>query len=182
MDDLDDQAALAAFRRGDSGPFVALVERYHRVVYNAAYNILRRADDATDVTQTVFLRVIERLDDYDSQYRFFSWLYRIAVNEALDVLRRNGRQDPLDDDVELPDLEGRDPETLLDRAQQSARLRDCLLHLPTGDRTVLTLRHYAELSYEEIASALEIDEATVKSRLFEARKHLRLRFTRMEVH
>jgi RNA polymerase sigma-70 factor (ECF subfamily) len=182
VDDLDDRAALAAYRQGDSGPFVALVERYHRPVYNAAYNILRRADDATDVTQTVFLRVIERLDDYDPQYRFFSWLYRIAVNEALDTLRRNGREDPLDDDVELPDLEGRDPEALLDRAQQSARLRACLLRLPTGDRAVLTLRHYAELTYEEIADVLEVDEATVKSRLFEARRHLRRLFIRVEVH
>ena len=182
MNDTDDRAALDAFRGGDRNAFVVLVERYHRPVYNAALQILRRADDASDVTQTVFMRVIERLDDYDPHYRFFSWLYRIAVNEALDVLRRNGRDEPLDDEIELPDLEGRDPESLLDRAQQGRHLRACLARLATGDRVVLTLRHFAELSYDEIAVVLEVDEATVKSRLFEARKHLRRLVIRDKVH
>lgn len=181
-DDENDQAALTAFRHGDRTAFVGLVERYHRPIYNAAYTILRRADDATDVTQTVFLRVIERLDDYDPTYRFFSWLYRIAINEALDVLRRNRRENPLDEALDVPDLEGRDPESLLDQSQQQARLREYLMRLPTGDRTVLTLRHFAELSYDEIGAVLEIDAATVKSRLFEARKRLRRLYVRIEVH
>ncbi len=182
MSDIDDQVALAAFRGGDRSAFVALVERYHRPVYNAAWHILRRADDASDVTQTVFLRVIENLDDYDPQYRFFSWLYRIAINESLDVLRRNGREEPLDDEIDLPDLEGRDPESVVERLQQSRHLDACLSRLSPGDRTVLTLRHFAELSYDEIAVVLEVDEATVKSRLFEARKHLRRLVVRDKVH
>ncbi|MET0505004.1 MAG: RNA polymerase sigma factor [Luteibacter sp.] len=182
MSDADDQASLAAYRSGDRDAFIGLVERYHRPVYNAAFTILRRVDDASDVTQTVFLRVIERLDDYDPHYRFFSWLYRIAVNEALDVLRRNGREDPLDDDAEVADLDGCDPEALLQQAQESDRLRGCLMRLPTGDRTVLTLRHFSDLSYDEIAVILEIDEKTVKSRLFEARKRLRRLMIRIEVH
>lgn len=180
--DREDQAALSAFRRGDRTALIGLVERYHRPVYNAAYTILRRVDDATDVTQTVFLRVIERLDDYDPRYRFFSWLYRIAINEALDVLRRNRREDPLDDAIDIADLEGRDPESLLEKSEQSARLRACLMRLPSGDRTVLTLRHFAELGYEEIAVVLEVDAATVKSRIFEARKRLRRLFLVSEVH
>jgi RNA polymerase sigma-70 factor (ECF subfamily) len=182
VSDIDDQVALAAFRGGDRSAFVALVERYHRPVYNAAWHILRRADDASDVTQTVFLRVIENLDDYDPQYRFFSWLYRIAINESLDVLRRNGREEPLDDEIDLPDLEGRDPESVVERLQQSRHLDACLSRLSPGDRTVLTLRHFAELSYDEIAVVLEVDEATVKSRLFEARKHLRRLVVRDKVH
>ncbi len=182
MNDREDQAALAALRGGDKSAFIELVERYQRPVYNAAYTILRRSDEASDVTQTAFLRVIERLDDYDPQYRFYSWLYRIAINEALDVLRRHGREDPLDDTVDIPDPENRDPQALLERAQQGEQLRACLMRLPTGDRTVLTLRHFAELSYEEIAVVLEVDEATVKSRLFEARKRLRRLVTRNEVH
>lgn len=182
MHDDDDRAALAAFRGGDREAFVTLVERYHRAVYNAAYLILRRVDDAGDVTQSVFLKVIERLDDYDPQYRFFSWLYRIAVNEALDVLRRNGREEPLDDSVELPDLDGGDPESRFEQAQQSQLLRGCLMRLSASDRTVLTLRHFADLSYDEIARALELDEKTVKSRIFEARKRLRALLTRLPVH
>jgi len=182
VNDREDQAALAAFRRGDHSAFIDLVARYQRPVYNAAYTILRRVDEASDVTQTVFLRVIERLDEYDPNYRFYSWLYRIAINEALDVLRRHGREDPLDDAIEIADPVDRNPESLLDRAQQGEQLRACLMRLSAGDRTVLTLRHFAELSYEEIAHVLELDEATVKSRLFEARKHLRRLVIRSEAH
>jgi RNA polymerase sigma-70 factor (ECF subfamily) len=172
VSDDDDQAALAAFRRGSREAFIGLVERYQRPVYNAALWILRRPEDASDVTQTTFLRVVERLDDYDPQFRFFSWLYRIAVNEALNLLRRNEREEPLDDDVDLPDGSG-DPESRLVQSQANGRLRRCLMRLSTQDRIVLTLRHFSELSYQDIAQALDLDEKTVKSRLFEARKRLR---------
>ncbi len=180
VSDSEDQAALAALRNGDRSGFIGLVERYHRPVYNAAYTILRRVDDASDVTQTVFLRVIERLDDYDPNYRFFSWLYRIAVNEALDVLRRNGREDPLDDEIDVPEREGLDPASLFERAEVGAHLRACVMRLSAGDRAVITLRHFAELGYDEIGDVLEIDEATVKSRLFEARRRLRRLMARAE--
>lgn len=182
MHDDEDQLALAAFRSGDRHAFIGLVERYQRPVYNAAFWVLRRPDDAADVAQTVFLRVIERLDDYDPQYRFFSWIYRIAVNEALDVLRRNGREEPLDDDIDIPDIPGGDPESVLARAQDAERLRRCLLRLPTPDRIVLTLRHFSDLSYDEIGQVLELDEKTVKSRIFEARKRLRALVAPQMVH
>ena len=182
MHDDEDQVALAAFRSGDRDAFIGLVERYQRPVYNAAFWVLRRPDDAADVAQTVFLRVIERLDDYDPKYRFFSWLYRIAVNEALDVLRRNGREEPLDEDIDIPDVPGGDPESVLARAQESQHVRRCVLRLSPNDRIVLTLRHFSDLSYEEIAQVLELDEKTVKSRIFEARKRLRALLTPLMVH
>jgi RNA polymerase sigma-70 factor (ECF subfamily) len=173
VDDDDDRAALAAFRRGDRTAFIGLVERYQRPIYNAAFWILHRPEDAGDVTQTVFLKVIERFDDYDPRYRFFSWLYRIAVNEALDLMRRRGREEPLDDELEVFVGEGDEPESRLSRTQEAERLRRGLRRLSTGDRTVLTLRHFSDLSYEEIGRILEVDEKTVKSRIFEARKRLR---------
>jgi len=182
VQDDDDQAALAAYRGGRRDAFIGLVERYQRPIYNAAFWILRRPDDASDVTQTVFLRVIERLDDYDPRYRFFSWLYRIAVNEALDVLRKNRREEPLDDDVDLSDVDGAGPEQLVARAQDEEQLRRCLLRLSLNDRLVLTLRHFSELGYDEIGRVLELDEKTVKSRLFEARKRLRLLIDHQKVH
>ena len=182
MHDDEDQVALAAFRSGDRNAFIGLVERYQRPVYNAALWVLRRPDDAADVAQTVFLRVIERLDEYDPKYRFFSWLYRIAVNEALDVLRRNRREEPLDDNFDTPDVPGGDPESVLTRAQESEHLRRCVLRLSTNDRIVLTLRHFSDLSYEEIAQVLELDEKTVKSRIFEARKRLRALLTPLVAH
>ncbi len=102
MDDGTDQSLVERWRGGDREAFSALVVRYQKPIYNAAFWILRKAEDASDVTQTVFLRVAERLDEYDAHYKFFSWIYRIAVNESLNMLRRSGREEALDDEVEFP--------------------------------------------------------------------------------
>jgi len=114
-----------------------------------------------------------RLEDYDHRYKFFSWIYRIAVNESLNLLRRNGREEELDEDVEPPAGDSVNPEWQLGEAQKSGRIRHALMSMSANDRMVLMLRHFSELSYEEIAGILELDEKTVKSRLYEARRRLR---------
>ena len=106
MDSETDAVLVERCRSGDRDAFATLVVRYQRPIYNAAYWVVRRPEDASDVTQNVFLKGAEHLDDFDPQYRFFSWIYRIAVNEALNMLRRNGRDEPLDDEIELPDENG----------------------------------------------------------------------------
>ncbi len=174
MDDDADKLLVERCRNGDREAFTELVVRYQRPIYNAAFWVLRRAEDASDVTQIVFLRVAERLEDYDARYKFFSWIYRIAVNESLNLLRRNGREEALDDEVDLPGSERDDPERRADAAELSARLKSALLRLPTADRMVMTLRHFSECSYEEISQILDLDEKTVKSRLYEARQRLRV--------
>jgi RNA polymerase sigma-70 factor (ECF subfamily) len=178
----DDKELLERFRNGDRAAFTELVIRYQKPIYNAAFWVLRKAEDASDVTQTVFLKVVERLDDYDPQYKFFSWIYRIAVNESLNLLRRNGDHDELDDEAEFEGLQSASPEWRLDEAQRSQRLQHALMRLSTNDRTVLTLRHFSECSYQEIAQVLEIDEKTVKSRLFDARQRLRALLADLQVH
>lgn len=173
MDDTTDQALIERFRSGDREAFGELVVRYQRPIYNAAYWILRKPEDASDVAQTVFLRVAERLDEYDDRYRFFSWIYRIAVNESLNLLRRSERDEELDDDTDLPGSESDDPERRADDAEAAARIRSALRRLSAGDRMVITLRHFSECSYDEIGEILDIDVKTVKSRLYEARQRLR---------
>ena len=168
-----DQALVERCRRGDWSAFTELVIRYQGPIYNAAFWVLRRAEDAKDITQTVFLRVAERLDEYDSKFKFFSWIYRIAVNESLNLLRRNGREEALDDEVELPGRDDDDPERRANDAEVSRRIESALMRMSTNDRMVLTLRHFSECSYQEIAEILAVDEKTVKSRLFEARQRLR---------
>jgi RNA polymerase sigma-70 factor (ECF subfamily) len=168
-----DHALLARYRNGDRDAFAALVVRYQRPVYNAAFWILRKTEDASDVTQDVFLKVAEQLDDYDPDYKFFSWIYRIAVNESLNLLRRNRREEALDDDVDLPASEREDPERKVGEAQLKRRIQEAMMRMGTNDRMVLSLRHFSECSYEEIGQILDIDEKTVKSRLFEARRRLR---------
>lgn len=173
MDNEADEVLVERYRKGDRDAFATLVVRYQRPVFNAAWWVLKSAEDASDVAQNVFLKVAERIDDYDPQYRFFSWLYRIAVNESLNTLRKHGREEPLDDEVDVPGPDGDDPERKLRDAELTARLRKAMAKLSTNDRTVVVLRHFSELSYQEIAQVLDLDEKTVKSRLFEARQRLR---------
>lgn len=173
VDEEADRALVERFRNGDREAFGELVIKYQRPIYNAAFWILRRVEDANDVTQNVFLKIAERADEYDAQYKFFSWIYRIAVNEALNVLRRNGREEELPEDLELPDSERADPERQVSDGELASRIRGALMKMSTADRTVLTLRHFSECSYQEIGQVLDLDEKTVKSRLFEARARLR---------
>jgi RNA polymerase sigma-70 factor (ECF subfamily) len=175
IEENDDVAVVERCRNGDRTAFGELVVRYQRPVYNAALWIVRKPEDASDVAQTVFLKVVEQLDDYDPRYRFFSWIYRIAVNESLNLLRRNGREEALDEDVELAAEASADPERQLDVKERAERVRRALLEASTTDRTVLMLRHFGELSYDEIAHVLDVDPKTVKSRLFDARHRLRER-------
>jgi RNA polymerase sigma-70 factor (ECF subfamily) len=172
VDNETDLELLERYRKGDRDAFSDLVVRYQRPIYNAAFWVLRRAEDASDVTQTVFLRVAERLDEYDPKYKFFSWIYRIAVNESLNLLRRNRHEDALDDEIDVPDGEGANPEWQAGKAETSKRIQNALMSMNTNDRTVLMLRHFSECSYQEIGQILELDEKTVKSRLFEARHRL----------
>jgi RNA polymerase sigma-70 factor (ECF subfamily) len=176
VDNDDDSELVERCRQGDREAFTQLVVRYQRPIYNAAFWILRSADDAKDIAQDVFLKVAERLDEYDSHHRFFSWIYRIAVNESLNVMRRGGHEAPLDDDAEATvEDAAAGPEALVSRRERADKVRRALLQASATDRAVLTLRHFGELSYEEIANVLDIDEKTVKSRLFDARARLRER-------
>jgi RNA polymerase sigma-70 factor (ECF subfamily) len=172
-DEDDDRLLVERHLHGDREAFTALVVRYQRPIYNAAFWILRRHEDAHDISQTVFLRVAERADEYDPKYKFFSWIYRIAVNESLNLLRRHRHEDELADDVDIAGEESAGPERQASAAQLARQVRSAIMSLGTNDRLVLTMRHFQECSYEEMAQILEVDEKTVKSRLFEARRRLR---------
>ena len=173
VDNDPDIALVERCRNGDWAAFTELVVRYQRPIYNAAFWMLRRAEDANDITQIVFLKVAERLDEYDPRFKFFSWIYRIAVNESLNLLRRNKREEALDEEIDLPGPESADPERQASAAEVAGRIRSALMKMTLNDRAVLTLRHFSECGYEEIGQILDLDQKTVKSRLFEARQRLR---------
>ncbi len=157
---------------GDGSAFEPLVARYEKVLFNVALRMLGDREDARDVTQTAFVKAWEHLASYDPSHRFFSWLYRIMVNESLNLIARRRRQVPLD--AELPSPERADRQAEADELME--RLQAALLALPQESREVLVLRHFAEQSYQEIAWTLGIAEKTVKSRLFTARQRLGERF------
>lgn len=178
----DDKAQVERYKAGDNAAFAVLVHRYQRPLYNAAYRVLGNAEDASDVTQVVFLKVAERLDEYDSQYKFFSWIYRITINESLNLRRHNDHEVLLGDGVDtLLQVDG-GPDWQYSVHELGERVQQGLMQLKIDDRIVLTLRHFSELSYREIADILALDEKTVKSRLFEARRRLGMLLKDMQTH
>jgi RNA polymerase sigma-70 factor (ECF subfamily) len=146
----------------------ALVDRYQQRLFNVALRMLGNVQDAEDVTQTVFFNVFHKLRTYDPTYRFFSWIYRMTVNESLNLLKRRKPTDTLEDDLEI--LAGG---AAADRADAEDRVGSALLSLKPDDRAVVVLKHFVSFSYQEIADVLEIPVQTVKSRLFTARERLR---------
>ena len=168
-----DAARVRDCLAGNPQAFAALVERYEKPVFNVAVRMLRNPEDARDVAQTVFLKAYQNLSSYDPQFKFYSWIYRMAINESLNMLRRNGREQALDEETDIPGEESANPEWQLSEAQVSRRVQAALMRMKADDRVVITLRHFSECSYREIALILELDEKTVKSRLYEARSRLR---------
>ncbi len=146
-----------------------LVNRYHRSVFNVALRMLGNVQDAEDVTQTTFGNAFAALDSYDPKYRFFSWIYRMAVNESLNTLKRRRNVVWLDGHFDVPAAGGAS-ESATDAEDRVGR---ALLELKPDDRAVVVLRHFVSFSYEEISDVLGVPVNTVKSRLFTARERLR---------
>ena len=166
-----DETLVDRCRRGDAGAFRLLMVRYERALYNAAYRVLGSVDDARDVTQTAFMQVAEGLDEYDPAHRFFSWIYRITLNAAHNLLRGNRRKEALAEQEPRP--QPADPESRAVESELSFRIQKALMQLSEDHRVALTLRHFSGCSYREISVILGIEESTVKSRLFEARQRMR---------
>ena len=168
---LDDDAGLVQqCRAGNREAFTVLVLRHQKTVYNVALRVLGHPEDARDATQNVFLKVFEHLDSFDPRYRFFSWIYRIALNEAMN--RRSRRQQSTALTNEEPDgVPG--PEAVVAGEQTGKAVEGALQRLVAEQREVVVLRHVADLSYEEMAEVLQVPEKTVKSRLHSARMRLR---------
>jgi RNA polymerase sigma-70 factor (ECF subfamily) len=170
MNDESDGALVRRSCNGEVAAFEALVRRHEKTVFNAAYRMLRDREEARDVAQTVFLKVYEHLGDYDPSYKFYSWIYRIAINESIKSLQR--RKPTAEADSEVPDG-APGPEGDYDRGQLSDGVAAAMMSLRTEYRAVIVLRHFMDCSYEDMAAILELPEKTVKSRLFSARQLLR---------
>jgi len=162
-----DAALVNDCKRGDRRAMSQLVSQYQRPVFNAAYRILGNMDDAADTTQIVFLKVFEHIADYDSKFKFFSWVYRIAINESLNQVKKRHKQEPLADSQASP---WRGPAEEFDAARLSSRVQGALMLLSDDYRTVVVLKHISGCSYHQISEILQVPEKTVKSRLYSARQ------------
>ena len=169
-EDSDDVTLVRRCCGGDRQAFGTLVVRYQKTVYNAALRMLHDREEAKDVAQTVFLKVYENLGKYDPKFKFYSWIYRIALNESINALQRRRPTEGLD--LDAPDGEP-GPEESLGQRQAHAGLQRALMTLREEYRAVVVLRHFVGCSYEDMGEILGVPEKTVKSRLFSARQLLR---------
>ena len=151
MSKTDDTKLIERCMTGDREAFEALLVEYEKPVYNAAYRMLNSPDDARDVTQTVFLKVFERFDQYDPSRRFFSWIYRITLNESINWLGKSNRMEPLTIEAAF---EGKGPEQQVESDRTSANVQAALMTIKSDYRSVVVLKHFLGCSYEEISQIL----------------------------
>lgn len=164
-----DKVLVVKCLSGDKNAFGELVNKYQLPMYNTVLNIIQDTDDAKDILQRSFIKAWENLDSYNADFRFFSWMYRIVLNETLNSARKK-KSNP----TELTDfLEQDTPHDKLVRKETVNRLAFAISKLNADSRAVILLRYFEDMSYAEMADVLEIDEKTVKSRLFSARLKLR---------
>jgi RNA polymerase sigma-70 factor (ECF subfamily) len=183
-----DVALVERVRDGDISAYDTLVHKYERQVFRIAQNITQNREDAEDVMQDAFLKAYEKLDQFQGNSKFYTWLVRIAVNESLMRLRkrRSGKMVSIDEDVETEegsvprDLAdwAPDPEQNYSQSELKQILEKTIKGLPPGFRVVFALRDVDGLSTEETAEALNLSIPAVKSRLLRARLQLRERLTR----
>lgn len=166
---MDDEALVRAGLAGDTEAFSELVRRYERPLYNLALRTLRDAEEARDATQSAFVKAWLHLAQFDQRRRFFSWMYRITLNECLTRRSRRKQGGPLDERFVDP---GQTPEEQAEDRELRLQLDGAVARLSDQHREVIVLRHWLQLSYDEIADALQVPAKTVKSRLFSARSRL----------
>ncbi|HEX6034307.1 MAG TPA: sigma-70 family RNA polymerase sigma factor [Anaerolineales bacterium] len=165
-----DRDLIQRARRGDAEAFGELVTRYQMSVFNVCYRLLRERAEAEDMAQETFIRAGERLQTFDEERLFGPWVRRVAANVCLNHLETQKRTAELDEERDAD--ESQRPETQVEVRERSEQIRGALASLPVRYRVVIELRHYQELSYDEIAAELNIPLSDVKSHLFRARKIL----------
>lgn len=160
---------IRSAQKGDARAFGALATRYERVLFNLALRMVKNREDARDLTQVVFLKAYRGLGRFDPDRKLYSWLYRIMLNEGLNQIEARRAHEPLDEAIAAPQAT---PESAYESSRLDALVQAALMELGSDQRQVIVLRHFLQLSYEEMAGVLEIQEKTVKSRLFSARQQL----------
>lgn len=168
MSEKDDNELVYEVIKGNIPSFEVLVDRYQKTIFNMVLKMAGDVETAKDITQDVFVTAFEKMDGFNFKYRFFSWIYRIAINRTLNNLKSKGPTERLNK------VEMNIAEDITDQGQERNRkiLQSGLKGLQADYRVLLLLKYYCGLSYKEISEAMKIPERKVKSRLFIAREQL----------
>jgi len=165
----EDGAAVKRILNGESEAFEVLVGRYQHIMFNVALRMLGNYEDARDAAQNTFVKAYEKLGTYDAERRFFSWIYRILLNECLNLRRRPATEQLEGTEAAVP---GSSEGDAMESAERKRDVRHAILSLSPAYREVIVLRHFASLSYEQMSEAIGVPTKTVKSRLHTARQQL----------
>ncbi|HZE68616.1 MAG TPA: sigma-70 family RNA polymerase sigma factor [Pyrinomonadaceae bacterium] len=178
-----DRDLVATAITGSEGGFEELVRRYQRPISAYVYRMVGDYEAALDLTQEIFMKVYGSLERYRAEFKFSTWIYKIAHNAAVDHLRRtSAREQPLTkgaegDQYELPIESGKiSPEVESERKERRQEIEAVVRTLPTAYRELIILRHAQDLTYEEIVEVTGLPLGTVKNRLFRAREMMRQHF------
>ncbi|MBS7563551.1 sigma-70 family RNA polymerase sigma factor [Mucilaginibacter sp. Bleaf8] len=164
-------------REGNQKAYADLMQRYKDSIYFMSLKMVNNKEDAMDITVETFAKAFEKLDKYQPEYAFSTWLFRVATNNCIDFLRKkklntvsiNNMMDEEDDRPLQIKADVLNPEETSIKKQQSTELKLLIESLPPRYRNLLTLRYFDELSYEEIAQQLDLPLGTVKAQLFRAK-------------
>ncbi len=167
----NDAVLVTECMAGNERAFETLVRKYQKPIYNLALRVVRDPEDAEDIVQTVFIKAYEKLSSFDRSRQFFSWIYRIAVNESINFSKQRKRLEEYESGVTA--VNSLTPEKSYHDQELSQRIGRAISLLKMDYRLVLVLKHYHDMSYQEIGDILQIPEKTVKSRLFTARQLLK---------
>lgn len=180
----EDRQFIAKAQQGDLDAFRQLVDRHQRRAFGVALGLVRDENDAHELVQDAFLRVYRGLATFQNNSSFFTWLYRIVTNLAIDLIRKPGRQlvdideerfETDEQDADFPlisKVDGADPIDVVRRQEIAGRLKAALDALPDYHRDVILMREIDGLSYEEMAANMGVSKGTIMSRLFHARRKL----------
>lgn len=175
----DDKRLIAECLQGDTTAFGELMRRYQDRLYHSIYRMVENSEDAQDVVQEAFLSAYQSLDSFKGDSLFFTWLYRIAVNLAISLKRKQRPTLRMDAGPEGQRIEPADPSDAsrpghaLDRAEQEQRIHKALAQLSPEHRAVLVMKDMEDQKYEEMAAHLGVPIGTIRSRLHRARLELR---------
>ena len=178
-----DELLVKRAQKGDMDAFETLVTKYEKKVFSISFRMLSDREEAMDASQEVFIKVFKALSGFKSESKFSTWLYRITTNVCLDLLRKRKDNSAISFDAEVETEDGEmrlDPvdrtpgvEETIEREELKRLVSEAVMKLPEIHRTMIILRDFNDLSYSEIASAIDCPEGTIKSRISRARKALK---------
>ena len=155
---------------GNGRSYGVLVEKYHKIIFRLANKLVKDFDDAEEITQSVFVKAYENLKNYNPNYKFFSWLYRITVNESINFEKRKKSVEKISENLRSVND---DPDKIYDNNVLSDVITEALMELDMLYRMPVVLKHFLDYSYKELSYLLGVPEKTVKSRLFTGRQLLK---------